>query len=169
MARYRMKYPPGIFFITGGFILLYILLNKLNQPIQPIQPNQSNQPNQPIQVTQINIPRSDSRYDMAPQPLKQINIPTRIPDTFQSIGVINVDDKILPLYGRRIRDRWNYYTRTDTYNPVPIPIQYKKRDCMEDIGCNELMTGDEIKVEVMNKQGKVNIYKYDGPKYIGFM
>jgi len=30
---------------------------------------------------------------------------------------------------------------------------------MDDIGCEELMSGDDIKVEAMNKHGKVNIYK----------
>jgi hypothetical protein len=120
----------------------------------------------PPQITQIQT--SESRYDMAPEPLRQINIPTQgIPDSFQSAGIINMDDKILPLYGRRIRgDRWNYYTRTDTYNPVPIPIHFQKRDCMDDIGCQEILSGDEIKVDAMNKFGRVKIYKYNGPKYI---
>ena len=63
-------------------------------------------------------------------------------------------------------DRWNYYTRTDTYNPVPIPVSYKKRDCMDDVGCNEILSGEEIKVEVMNKPGRTSMYRYDGPKYI---
>ena len=138
---------------------------------QQVQQQPQQVPQQVPQVQQqIQQVQTDLRYDIAPEPLKQINIPTRIPDVFQSTGVINVDDKLLPLYGRRTRgDRWNYYTRTDTYNPVPIPIRHQKRDCMEDIGCQELMTGDEIKVEAMNKHGKVNIYKYDGPKYIGFI
>ena len=92
-----------------------------------------------------------------------------LPESFQSVGVVNVDDKILPLYGRRTTgssDRWNYYTRTDTYNPVPIPVRFQKRDCMDDVGCQEILSGDEVKVEVMNKHGKTNIYKYGGPKYI---
>ena len=36
-----------------------------------------------------------------------------------------------------------------------------------DIGCQELVSGDKIKVDVMNKYGIINIYKYNGPKYIG--
>jgi hypothetical protein len=99
-----------------------------------------------------------------------INIPTQgLPESFQSVGVVNVDDKILPLYGRRTMsgsDRWNYYTRTDTYNPVPIPINFQRRQCMDDVGCQEILSGDEVKVDVMNKSGRTSIYKIDGPKYI---
>ena len=142
----------------------------------------------PRMVPQTNIFKGDSRYDMAPQPLRDwqgqpefpprggiasipINIPTQgLPESFQSVGVVNVDDKILPLYGRRTAggggDRWNYYTRTDTYNPVPIPVRFQKRDCMDDVGCNEILSGEEIKVEVMNKPGRTSMYRFDGPKYI---
>ena len=80
-----------------------------------------------------------------------------------------MDDKILPLYGRRTTggsDRWNYYTRTDTYNPVPIPINFQRRQCMDDVGCQEILSGDDVKIDVMNKSGRTSIYKIDGPKYI---
>ena len=142
----------------------------------------------PPQTTVIQTRGGDSRYDRAPQPLRDwmappefpprggiasipINIPTQgLPESFQSVGVINVDEKILPLYGRRTAggsgDRWNYYTRTDTYNPVPIPVRFQKRDCMDDVGCQEILSGEEVKVDVMNKPGKTSMYRYDGPKYI---
>jgi hypothetical protein len=79
------------------------------------------------------------------------------------------DGQVLPLYGRRTAtstDRWNYYTRTDTYNPVPIPVSYMKRDCMDDVGCNELMDGEVVKNFGTNAESKVHIYRMDGPKYI---
>jgi hypothetical protein len=130
----------------------------------------------------------DDRYLQAPQPLKSwyggpefpprggiapipINIPTQgLPERFQSVGIMTLPDgQVLPLYGRRTAtstDRWNYYTRTDTYNPVPIPVSYKRRDCMEDTGCEELMDGESITTFGTNNNGKVHIYRNDGPKYI---
>ena len=169
-SKMRSKYSPNIIYISIFVIIVICILYLIYVQIEQQQLQQIHQVPQVQQVQII----GDSRYSMAPEPLKAsvpINIPTRgLPDSFQSIGVVNIDDKILPLYGRRINsDRWNYYTRTDTYNPVPIPIRFQRRDCMDDIGCNEIMSGDDIKVEVMNKQGKANIYKYDGPKYIGFI
>jgi hypothetical protein len=212
MARGR-RCPPGIFCISDELITIIIVLiavallfflyaifflgsgaNKGPTIIMPGQP--------PNQTTVIPIKGGgDSRYDMAPEPLRDwsymrsisamplpqmplhtmplnamplapipINIPTQgLPESFQSVGVIQVDDKVLPLYGRRTgrgSDRWNYYTRTDTYNPVPIPVNFQKRKCMDDVGCQEILSGDDVKIEVLNKQGKTSIYDYGGPKYI---
>jgi hypothetical protein len=111
-----------------------------------------------------NVYNSESRYDRAPEPTQGLpfNIPTQgLPSAFRSIGIINVGDQILPLYGRRTlgsSDRWNYYTRTDTYNPVPLPIQFQKRDCMDDVGCQEIMSGENIKINALKKEGKTDIY-----------
>uniref|UniRef100_A0A6C0DUZ1 Uncharacterized protein n=1 Tax=viral metagenome TaxID=1070528 RepID=A0A6C0DUZ1_9ZZZZ len=197
-SRGRSKCPPGVFCISSGLgttltiILVVALLFFLYAAffLRPQAPTiiMPRAPREAPQTTVIPIKGGDSRYDMAPQPLRDwmappefpprggiasipINIPTQgLPESFQSVGVVNVDDKILPLYGRRTAggggDRWNYYTRTDTYNPVPIPVRFQKRDCMDDIGCNEILSGEEIKVEVMNKPGRTSMYRFDGPKYI---
>lgn len=192
----RAKCPPGVFCISSGIgstltiILVVALLFFLYAAffLRPQAPTIIMPRQQAPQTTVIPIKGGDSRYDMAPQPLRDwraapefpprggiasipINIPTQgLPESFQSVGVVNVDDKILPLYGRRTAggggDRWNYYTRTDTYNPVPIPVRFQKRDCMDDVGCQEILSGEEIKVEVMNKPGRTSMYKFDGPKYI---
>jgi hypothetical protein len=143
-------------------------------------------PPPPLPPTIVMGGGGDDRYTRAPQPLRDwmappefpprggiasipINIPTQgLPESFQSIGMIHVDGQMLPLYGRRTTgssDRWNYYTRTDTYNPIPIPLAYKKRACMDDVGCNELMSGEHVHLEGADKSGKVTLYKYDGPKY----
>ena len=134
------------------------------------------------------VPVTESRYDRAPQPLRDwmmppefpprggiatipINIPTQgLPESFQSVGLIRVENDVWPLFGRRTAagsgDRWNYYTRTDSFNPVPVPIRFQKRDCMDDIGCQEILSGDEVKIEVLNKHGQAKMYRFDGPKYI---
>jgi len=141
--------------------------------------------------TIINIeqpPRyTDSRFLQAPQPLRDwmaqpefpprggiasipINIPTQgLPESFQSVGMININGDALPLYGRRTNassNRWNYYTRTNTFNPVPVPLRVSKRDCMDQVGCDELMSGDNVHLEGLGQHGKVNMYRFDGPKYI---
>ena len=130
----------------------------------------------------------DSRFSRSPQPLRNwesipefpprgniVDIPIQIrtrglPEQYQSVGIISLDGEgtPLPLYGRRTilsGDRWNYYTKTDQYNPVSVPI-YRNRNCIEDIGCNELYTGDKVQIPSIKKEGTVDIYKIDGPKYI---
>lgn len=130
----------------------------------------------------------DDRYTRAPKPErhwatepewptraeiygKLPRVPTRgLPETYQSMGVVKLEDgAILPLYGRRTAsrsDRFQYYTRTDSYNPVQLPLQYKRRDCQDDVGCDELFDGESVRVAATNQKGTVTIYRFDGPTYV---
>jgi type II secretory pathway pseudopilin PulG len=191
--------PPGLWcfndFFMGliGVIVAIVIgglalrgLHSLQQPQQQ-QQQQQQQPKQSVTVAVAN--QGESRYNRAPQPLRDwmappelpprggfatipINIATQgLPESFQAMGNINTGNgKILPLYGRRTMrgssDRWNYYTRTDTYNPVPLPLRYKNRDCMDDIGCPEVFSGEVVQIEGTGESGHVRVFRYDGPKYV---
>lgn len=100
-----------------------------------------------------------------------INVRTQgLPESYQSMGLLKTDEgQLLPLYGRRVAtrsDRYNYYTRTDSYNPVPLPIKYKRRDCQDDVGCEELFNGDEVLVTPTGNRATATLYQFDGPTYI---
>ena len=127
----------------------------------------------------------DDRYTQAPKPTRMWRAPpdtniwnpttlpsvyTRgLPEAFQTVGLLQYPGgDVKPLYGRRTagsNDRWNYYTRTDTYNPLPIPVSQGRRDCMDDVGCNEVFDGDALK-SLNGEQTKVKLYKMNGPTYI---
>ena len=132
----------------------------------------------PITPVSVNVQGGDSRYSRAPEaerewiappdlsrvPETPFNIPTQgIPESYQSMGIVKTEDgKLLPLYGRRSissRDRYNYYTRTDSYNPLPIPVYMKGRDCQDQVGCPELYDGDKVKMSAINQTGEVTIYR----------
>ena len=187
------KCPEGVWCLTNeilfgsiGLLVVIIIGLQLFKGQQPIIVNVRN-PASGVPV--INNVNGDDRYVRAPQPLRDwmsppeypprggiatipINIPTQgLPESYQAIGNINVGEgKVLPLYGRRTysgsSDRWNYYTRTDTYNPVPVPIRYKNRDCLDDIGCPEVYSGESVHVEDLGTNGKVRLFRFDGPKYV---
>jgi len=129
-------------------------------------------------VPAVNVQGGDDRYTRAPEaerlwdtgpdltriPNAPFNIPTQgLPEAYQSMGIVKTGDgKLLPLYGRRSissRDRYNYYTRTDTYNPVQIPIKIKGRDCQDGVGCPELYDGDNVKLSATGETGEVTIYR----------
>lgn len=100
-----------------------------------------------------------------------INIPTQgFPENYQSMGLLKQHDgKVLPLYGRRVAsrsDRFNYYTRTDTYNPVPLPIQFKRKDCQDVVGCQELFDGDTVRITPTGEEATATLYRFDGPMYV---
>ena len=97
-------------------------------------------------------------------------IPTRgAPEAYQQMGVmIGPDGKPLPLYGRRTAprsDKFNYYTRTDSYNPVALPVTFNNRDCQDNAGCNEISSGDSVKISPTGESAKVTLYGFDGPRY----
>lgn len=95
--------------------------------------------------------------------------PRNIPETYQQMGLIKTaDGALLPLYGRRsgrATDYYNYYTRTDTANPVQVPVSAGRRDCTTDIGCSMLMDGDAVKVYGIG-EGHVKLYGIGAPRYI---
>jgi hypothetical protein len=135
---------------------------------------------QPLEQVSVNLRSGDDRYTRAPEPERDwntqpdysriprpdrsFNIPTQgIPQEYQSMGIVKTTDgKLLPLFGRRsisARERYNYYTRTDSYNPLPIPIEMQGRDCQDQVGCPELYNGDKVKMAATGDYGEVTIYK----------
>jgi hypothetical protein len=191
---YGTKCPPGVFCITPGFIVVClavfsacayaIYVTYMPKPTEARQAPLS----QPLSIQIATAQSGDDRFTRAPKPErhwittpdlpsgseiygKLPRVPTRgIPETYQSMGVITTDDgKVLPLYGRRTAsrsDRFQYYTRTDTYNPVQLPIQHNRRDCTDDIGCEELYDRDVVTVKPTNQRGTATIYRFDGPTYV---
>jgi hypothetical protein len=154
-------------------------------------PVRSQPPQQPISIQIATAQEGgggDDRYTRAPKPErhwatepemptraevygKLPRIPTRgLPETYQSMGMLTMEDgAVLPLYGRRTAarsDRFQYYTRTDTYNPVQLPLSYKRRDCQDDVGCDELFNGEAVTVAGTNQKGRATIYRFDGPTYV---
>jgi len=180
---------PGVltFLILVAVIVLGAILLVNKNPVTPAEESYSRPliptppPHPPIQIV---TGGGDDRYTRAPEPLRFWASPPEgpprggippfgfatqgFPDKYQSFGFIKTSEgQTLPLYGRRTAgrsDRYNYYTRTDTYNPIPIPIRYKNRDCQDSIGCDELFNGESVRT-VDGKGGEVQLYQFDGPAY----
>jgi hypothetical protein len=179
----------GFVIVIGVAIALYFIVMASPSRPQQKRPIQIfNSPPQVIGSSGVGGSGGDDRYTRSPEPLRYwrngpdlrgglippgavpVNVPTRgLPEAFQQMGIIKTGEQILPLYGRQTAyrtDRYNYYTRTDTYNPVQLPVRYERRDCMDSIGCDELLGGENIQVAGLGKQGSVEVYKFDGPTYI---
>jgi hypothetical protein len=108
-----------------------------------------------------------------------INIPTRGENTgYQQVGILieeNAPDagkKILPLYGEqtfRGSNNWRYYTGTDGFQSVKLPVIHKKKNCQDEFGCEEIYEGDNINIPAYEKPYKASLYKIDKPRYIPFV
>lgn len=105
-----------------------------------------------------------------------INIETQSVDTdYRQIGILtridNTKEMILPLMGRPLithRDKWNFYTIGEN-NMIKIPIHHKGVNCTTSLGCNNLYSGDIIKIEGYNSDFKVSLYENNTLKYIPYI
>ena len=104
-----------------------------------------------------------------------INIQTRGPTPeVQQVGVLTSadNDKILALYGRptyRGSSKWLYYTGTDKYQSLKLPVERAGRNCTDEFGCDELTEDDAVSVKGYGGTFKASIYNLDAPRYIPFV
>lgn len=127
-------------------------------------------------------PLSDERYfipgvnNIASRAIP-INISTNIGavDTnYRQMGLLTPlngksKDNILPLMGRPIftnRDKWQYYSTSNQYNNVKLPISRNGKSCTNEYGCDKLYNGDTVYVEGANEAYKVTVYDNDTIKYL---
>ena len=105
-----------------------------------------------------------------------INIPTRgtTPDV-QQVGILTntENDQVLALYGRptfRGSHKWMYYSATDKFHALRLPISSGSRNCTGEFGCDEVSDGDELTIPTYpDRKFKVTVYNMDAPRYIPFV
>lgn len=196
MVRISNKCPPGVLCLTPGLLIFGIIAIIIAAGIflkMPATYHTIERSPQGGPITQVSVDTpGDDRYNRAPKPERDwltrpdlsviANSPTAImstiptiatqgiPETYQSMGVLKTGDgKILPLYGRRTSsrsDRFQYYTRTDSYNPVQLPLEHKRHNCQDDVGCDELYDGDKLKIGATGDEAVATIYRFSGPTYV---
>jgi len=104
-----------------------------------------------------------------------INIPTRgYEGDYQQVGILvnNNNDKVYPLYGKPTypsSSKWLYYTATDKFRSVKLPISKNNKNCTDEYGCDEIYNDDELEIPAFNEKFKVNLYTLDRPKYIPYL
>lgn len=93
-------------------------------------------------------------------PIKQYK-----PGYMQQMGIlVSGDGETLPLYGKEVRgrrDRYHYYTTTGGENLYPIPVSHGGRDCIDDIGCQELYGNESVTVTGKDGSFDVKMYRTD--------
>ena len=104
--------------------------------------------------------------------ITQIGILSKIDNTNDSGPGSDAEAHVLPLLGRRTYNRsnkWVYYTATDKYNQVRIPISNNGRDCGGEYGCDEIMDGATIIIPELNGSFKAKIYENTSLHYIPYI
>ena len=137
---------------------MYIVDKDHQRVINPLLPPERSYP---YRINRVGVP---------------INIPTRgYSSYYQQVGALvqegNDDDnkKILPLFGKPTYPgsrQWLYYTGTDSYASVKLPVINGNKSCQDQYGCSELMNDSSVKVQGYGSDFKVNIYNLDKPRYL---
>ena len=87
------------------------------------------------------------------------------PGHMQQMGIlVSGEGETLPLYGKEVRgrrDRYHYYTTTGGENLYPIPVSHEGRDCIDDIGCQELYGNEAVSVTGKTGSFDVKMYRTD--------
>lgn len=103
-------------------------------------------------------PRREPEFRSAP--IKQYK-----PGFMQQMGILTgAGEETLPLYGKEVRgrrDRYHYYTTTGGENLYPVPVTHNARDCMEDIGCEEIYGNESVSITGKTGSYTVNMYRTD--------
>ena len=105
-----------------------------------------------------------------------ININTRAVDTnYRQVGILkrmNGPEMILPLMGRPLyvgRDKWQYYTMSDSNNQIKLPVSFKSRSCTNEYGCDEISNGDTVYVDGIDATFQTTIYDNATIRYLPFI
>ena len=104
--------------------------------------------------------------------ISQLGILSKLDNTNNTGPGSDGDSHVLPLLGRRTYNRsnkWVYYTATDKYNQVRIPISNNGRDCGGEYGCDEIMDGNTITIPELNGSFKAKIYENTSLQYIPYI
>ena len=139
----------------------FVANKDMNRVINPLIPPERSYP---YRINRVGVP---------------INVPTRgYPTGYQQVGVLieetsNGENKLLPLFGEQTYPgsrQWRYYSSSDGFQSVKLPVINKNKNCQDTYGCDEIYEGQQVSIVGYNgKSFKANIYKLDAPRYIPYI
>jgi hypothetical protein len=140
--------------IVVGYMLVYPRMVEVEVPVEV-----------PVIVPPV-PPRPQRRFQQEREPeFRGPPIKTYKPGRMQQMGIlIGESEETLPLYGKEVRgrrDRYHYYTTTGGENLYPIPVIIDGRDCVDDIGCQELYGNETVSVTGKTGSFEVKMYRTD--------
>jgi len=139
-----------------GFSLIILAVIIIYQMRNPIIVSKKVPVHIPIQVP-VEIPMEK---EYRSPPIKEYK-----PGHIQQMGVlVGENEETLPIYGKEVRgrrDRYNYYTTTPGDQVYSLPITIDNRDCMDDIGCQEIHGNESVSVLGQTGSFQAKLYRTD--------
>lgn len=140
--------------IVVGYMLVYPRMVEVGVPVEV-----------PVIVPPV-PPRRQRRFHQEREPeFRGPPVKEYKPGHTQQMGLLLGEGGMtLPLYGKEVRgrrDRYHYYTTTSGDNLYPIPVIVGDRDCVDDIGCQELYGNETVSVTGKTGSFEVKMYRTD--------
>ncbi len=130
-------------------------------------------------------PLKDERYlipqiNIIPPGTVPINVSTNVgavDTSYRQVGILHPLNKqksenLLPLMGRPVftnRNKWQYYTISNQYNSIKLPVIVKGRSGTNEYGVDEINNGDRVRIQGLNDVYKVSVYDNDTIQYLPFI
>ena len=134
------------------FVLLLIILYMLTTPPKIQRIHTMEQVEIPVQIP--------VEKEFRAPPIKEYK-----PAHVQQMGVLlGENNETLPLYGKEVRgrrDRYHYYTVTPGDQMYSLPVSMGERDCMDDIGCQEIYGNETVNVLGQTGDFSAKLYRTD--------
>lgn len=67
------------------------------------------------------------------------------------------------------RNKWQYYTMSDKYHSIRLPISVGGKNASSEYGCDEVGNGDTVYVEGYNAPFRVTLYEKQHFNYIPYL
>lgn len=125
------------------------------------------------------LPQLMPRVSHADDPTHSRGLPINIRTSgsysseYTQVGFLsNGKENLVPLYGRMImpnRNKWQYYTMSDRFHSIRLPITVGGKNASSEYGCDEVNNGDTVYVEGYNAPFKVTLYERDHFQYIPYL
>ena len=116
-------------------------------------------------IVQVPVPYPTEVFVQREPEFRKPPIKEYKPGHVQQMGVLlGEDGDTLPLYGKEVRgrrDRYHYYTSTPGEQIYSLPITHENRDCMDDLGCQELYGQESVNVLGKTAPYEAKLYRTD--------
>jgi|TARA_R110002049_G_scaffold91424_2_gene227874 hypothetical protein len=150
-----MKNKTKTHMLSG--ILIALLLALVYMWYNPRVVKVPTQPQLPLTPRPVSVRREP---EFRGPPIKKYK-----PGQMQQMGLLTgPGETTMPLYGKEVRgrrDRYHYYTTTPGQQIYPVPVSHNARDCMEDIGCQELYGNETVSITGKTGSFGVKMYRTD--------
>lgn len=176
-------FGAAVMFILGSPTQTLSQSQAQTQQDQLKQPKQSNPNMIVIKNEAIGTTPDDNPFiyedsgNLRRPPARPFYYPSRgLAQPYQQFGILigterrnTGEQTLLPLIGRQVypgASRYHYYTSTNGYHPMKLPVSHRNRTCNDTTGCEEIYSGNVVSVPGYDYDFKADIYPSPDFNYI---